>query len=144
MLRSDTCAMDFSNDVNMPSYVVYRDSPAGQPFDATAPLAFFPPKDSDELFDALRAEFPHLKTHSERMREATIAYLIQERQDEQSPVPMATPMTTNTAATSPWLTSFPSMSTDSSSFSSPDMLGLVSQPIGDETSQDLAEIVELC
>ena len=130
--------MDFTNGVNMPSYVVYRDSPVGQPFDGTAPLAFFPPKDSDELFDALRAGFPHLKTHSERMREATIAYLIQERQDEQSPVPTATPMTTNTASTSPWLTSFPSMSTDSSSFSSPDMLGLVSHRIGDGALQDLA------
>lgn len=128
--RSDTNfndnTMTFPNEVNvnMPTYIIYRDSPVGQPFDATAPLAFFPPKDSDELFDALRAEFPHLKTHSERMREATIAFLVQERNDEQSPAAMNTPLTAETTDTSPWLASFPSMSADSSSFSSPDVLNL--------------------
>lgn len=122
--NDNTMTLPNEVNVNMPSYIIYRDSPVGQPFDATAPLAFFPPKDSDDLFDALRAEFPHLKTHSERMREATIAFLIQERTDEQSPAAMNTPLTADTTNTSPWMASFPSMSTDSSSFSSPDMLGL--------------------
>lgn len=77
----------------MPGYIVYRDTPVGQPFDAATPLAFFPPKDSDELFDALRAHFPHLKSHSERVREAVIAFLIQEQADEHSPARMSTPST---------------------------------------------------
>lgn len=122
--------MTWPNGNNMPGYIIYRDSPAGRPFDAMAPLAFLPPKDSDELFDALRAEFPHLKTHSERMREATITYLMQERNNEQSPVPMPTPLTADTATTSPWLPSFPSMSNDSSTFSSPDMLELSTPSFG--------------
>ena len=122
--------MTLPNEVpNMPSYFIYRDSPVDQPFDKTALLAFFPPKDSDELFDALRAEFPHLKSHSERMREATIAYLMQERLEEQSPAPTATPLTAETTMTSPWLASFPSVSTDST-FSSPDMLGLATPSFG--------------
>lgn len=113
-------------DMTMPSYIIYRDSPVGAPFDPTAALAFYPPKDSDELFDAMRAKYPHLKTHSERMREATIEYLLQERADEQGSTPeqMPTPLTADASMSSPWLPSFPSMSTGSSSFSSPDMLGL--------------------
>lgn len=131
-----------NNNIIMPAYLIYRDSPVGQPFDATAPLAFFPPKDSDELFDALRAEFPHLKTHSERMREATIAYLMQERAEEHSPATMAmpTPQSAETATTSPWLTSFPSMSTDSSNFSSPDMLGLATPSFGNSPQSQSAQL----
>ncbi|KAF2431492.1 hypothetical protein EJ08DRAFT_659808 [Tothia fuscella] len=33
---------------------------------------FFPPRDSDELFDALRKFYPHLKSHRDRLFRATI------------------------------------------------------------------------
>jgi hypothetical protein len=66
----------------VPTYIIYRDVTEGQPYDPTATLTFFPAKDSDELFDALRAKYPHLKSHSERMRDATIEFLLQERADE--------------------------------------------------------------
>ncbi|EME46552.1 hypothetical protein DOTSEDRAFT_87081 [Dothistroma septosporum NZE10] len=78
----------------VPAYVVYRDIPAGEPFDPALPLVFFPPKGSDELFDALRIAFPLVKSHSERMREAVIAFLLGERQDDQSQASPATTMDT--------------------------------------------------
>ena len=132
--------MSIHNDMAMPTYIIYRDSPVGVPFDATAPLAFYPPKDSDELFDAMRAKYPHLKTHSERMREATIEYLLQERADEQqSPEQISTPLTADASMTSPWLTSFPSMSTGSSSFSSPDMLELATPTFGNSPQSQPAQ-----
>lgn len=107
-----------------PAYIIYRDTPQGEPFDPTAPPQFFPPKDSDELFDALRVKFPHVKTHSERMRDAVIEFLLEERQAEQ--LKSASPMfPTETAATSPWQ-SWPSMSSGagSSTLSSPETLNL--------------------
>ncbi|PPJ52866.1 hypothetical protein CBER1_11317 [Cercospora berteroae] len=101
-----------------PTYVVYRDIQPGEPFDPTSALLFFPPKGSDELFDALRIAFPHLKTHSERMRDAIIQFLLDERQDEQLQASPA--MTMDNAPT------WPSMSSSGSGsvFSSPDLLDL--------------------
>ncbi|KAK5120706.1 hypothetical protein LTR85_006064 [Meristemomyces frigidus] len=138
-----------------PSYFVYRDTLPGQPIDMAAPPTFFPPKDSDELFDALRLEYPHLKTHSERMRDAVIEFLLQERQAEQvqrtSPTtsfgtsPSFDPAQTSPAfgtatvspaydpaTTSPWQSqSWPSMSSGSTStFSSPETLGLDTPAFG--------------
>ena len=100
----------------MDSYVIYRDIPPGQ-FDPTAALVFLPPKDSDELFDALRVKYPHLKTHSERMREAVFEFLLQERQLEQQ---FPTAQTMDSTGTSPWQASFQSFSSGSSTWSSPD------------------------
>lgn len=101
-----------------PTYVVYRDLQPGEPFDPTSALLFFPPKGSDELFDALRIAFPHLKTHSERMRDAIIQFLLDERQDEQLQASPA--LTMDNAPT------WPSMSSSGSAsvFSSPDLLDL--------------------
>ncbi|KAI5358178.1 Putative zn(2)-C6 fungal-type DNA-binding domain-containing protein [Septoria linicola] len=102
-----------------PAYVVYRDLQPGEPFDPTSPLLFFPPKGSDELFDALRIAFPHLKTHSERMRDAIIQFLLDERQEEQL---QASPAMTMDTTAQTW----PSMSSSGSAsvFSSPDLLDL--------------------
>ena len=86
--------------------------------DPTAQLVFYPPKDSDELFDALRMKYPHLRTHSERMREAVIEYLVQEQQ-------VPTPTTANSTLTSPWLASMQSMSSGSSTtWSSPELFDM--------------------
>lgn len=102
--------------VNTPAYIIYRDVPLGEVYDATSPLSFFPAKGSDELFDALRETFPHLKTHSERMRDAIIQFLLEERQGEQFEF---SPATTMESSQLTW----PSVSSGSTSnFSSPDLL----------------------
>lgn len=122
--------MSFTSDVAMPAYIIYRDIPAGQPMDLTAPLAFFPPKDSDELFDALRISFPHLKSHSERVRQAVIGYLLEETVVPQMPEQLPTPQTNQSLTVSPWEASIQSMSSDDSTWSSPDMLGLATPSFG--------------
>lgn len=112
-----------------PGYLIYRDHPADQQPDPTIPPLFFPPKDSDELFDALRLRFPSVKTHSERMRDAIIGFLIDERQAEQ----LLQTTTAQVADNSPFATlsidhgqhSWPSVSSHpSSTWSSPEMLDL--------------------
>lgn len=82
----------------------------------TASLVFLPPKDSDELFDALRNKYPQIRTHSQRMREAVIEFLINEPQFEQC---LTTPQATESNRTSPWQTSHQSFSSQSSDWSSP-------------------------
>lgn len=101
----------------MPSYIIYRDP--CKPYDPTAAPIFMPPKDSDELFDALRAKYPHLRTHSERMREAVIEFLMTERLEEQ----LSTPVTMDSMTASPLQASFHSVSSGST-WSSPETLGL--------------------
>jgi hypothetical protein len=89
--------MAMSNNLSaspVPTYIIYREVAEGQLYDATAPLAFYPAKDSDELFDALRAKFPHLKSHSDRMRDATIEFLLQEREAESLSANVSPAMTT--------------------------------------------------
>ena len=117
-------------DIAMPGYVIYRDILPGEPYDPSAAPIFFPPKDSDELFDALRLAFPGVKTHSERMRDAMIKFLVEERQAEMAQHNI-TPLT-ESVATSPWQQSFPSMSSSgsSSTFSSPDTLNLATPTFG--------------
>lgn len=114
-----------------PAYVVYRDISKGEPSDPSSPLLFFPPKGSDELFDALRTAFPHLKTHSERMRDAMIQFLLEERQEELLRTCPALTMdgTAPTTTTTTWLSASASSSSSSASasasasaFSSPDLL----------------------
>lgn len=110
-----------------PAYVVYRDISNGEPSDPTSPLLFFPPKGSDELFDALRTAFPHLKSHSERMRDAIIQFLLEERQEELLRTSTAQTMDGTAPTTTTWLSASSSSSSSSSSastsvLSSPDLL----------------------
>ncbi|KAI6830785.1 hypothetical protein KC365_g4949 [Hortaea werneckii] len=119
---------------NYDGYFIYRDTQPGQPFDPASPPVFFPPKDSDELFDALRAKYPHTKTHSERMRDAIIEFLLNERETEQMQASTSPAASFNegTAAT-PWQApSWPSMvsSGATSTFSSPDTLDLATPSFG--------------
>lgn len=114
-----------------PGYFIYRDTPPGQPFDPVTPPVFFPPKDSDELFDALRNKYSFVKTHSERMRDAIIEFLLEERQAEQAQMTPST--STQTAAASPWQSqSWPSMSSSGtmSTLSSPETLDLATPIFG--------------
>ncbi|KAF1354760.1 hypothetical protein BDV97DRAFT_365996 [Delphinella strobiligena] len=100
----------------IPTFFLYR-SAAGsnEAYDPTT-IQFYPPKDSDELFDALRVAYPNAKTHSDRMRDAVIDFLVKERDTEQA-------KTIQTAPTpSTW--SWPSHSSSSSAFSSPDLIDL--------------------
>nr|POE54329.1 hypothetical protein CFP56_41268 [Quercus suber] len=133
--------MNPSMDVALPwpGYLIYR--PVGldaQP-DLTAPPVFFPAKDSDELFDALRVKYPLVKSHSERMRDAIIEFLIDERQAEQNQQADLFLATTSTETMpadptrlSPWQQSWPSMSSDaSSSWSSPETHGLATPTSAD-------------
>ncbi|KAI6846036.1 hypothetical protein KC332_g10052 [Hortaea werneckii] len=119
---------------NCDGYFIYRDTQPGQPFDPASPPVFFPPKDSDELFDALRAKYPHTKTHSERMRDAIIEFLLNEREAEQMQASTSPAASFNEgAATTPWQApSWPSMvpSGTTSSFSSPDTLDLATPSFG--------------
>lgn len=122
------------NTDSVPTYVVYRDTKPGSPdFDPTSPLLFFPPKGSDELFDALRVAFPNVKTHSERMRDAMIQYLLEERQQEEQ---LASPTATmDTMANTTW----PSMSSDSNStWSSPELLNFPTPGASFSNSPQLA------
>ena len=50
--------------------------------DPTAALIFNPPKDSDELYEALKVAFPHVNTHKGRMREAVIDFYVKEREND--------------------------------------------------------------
>ncbi|KAI7287069.1 hypothetical protein KC345_g760 [Hortaea werneckii] len=113
---------------NHDGYFIYRDTQPGQPFDPASPPVFFPPKDSDELFDALRAKYPHTKTHSERMRDAIIEFLLNERESEQMQASTSPAASFNEgAAATPWQApSWPSKvsSGTTSTFSSPDTLDL--------------------
>ena len=112
-------SMDLSNTMAQTTYIIYR----GEPFDASAPLNFFPAKDSDELFDALRAKYPTLKTHSERMREAVIDFLMDEQAAESFSNTTPSLYDGSTAATSPtWQQSWPSMS--STTQSTPELLNM--------------------
>lgn len=94
--------------------------------DPCATLQFFPAKDSDELFFALKTAYPLAKTHSERMRNAVIDFLIKERDEEQArsqmPFPVDASSTFESTTASPWST-FPSVSS-SSTLSSPDLIDL--------------------
>lgn len=122
---------------DQPAYIIYRDVPAGEPYDATSPLSFFPPKGSDELFDALRLSFPLLRTHSERMRDAIIQFLLEERQVEQFELSPAN------ALESSQLT-WPSVSSASTSnFSSPDLLNYAT-PVSFTNSPQVQQAQQPC
>ncbi|KAK3073768.1 hypothetical protein LTR53_004348 [Teratosphaeriaceae sp. CCFEE 6253] len=116
----------FPMDDTIPGYFIYRDTPPGQHYDPAAAPIYFPAKDSDDLFDALRLAFPHVKSHSERMRDAMIKFLLEERQAEQMPTPMTT------IPESPWQHSWPSMSSSgsASTLSSPETFDLATPLYG--------------
>lgn len=115
----------------VPSYIIYRDSQAQ---DRAASLAFFPPKDSDELFDALRAKFPHLKTHSERMRDAIIEFLMTEQLGHAVEAPTVSSMTTSQPEASPWQQAFSISSLSSTAGDSPEWTSLQSRHDSDLTA----------
>ena len=117
-IQNQSDFFDMSN-VTMPTYIIGRDTQPGQPIDPTAELVFYPPKGSDELFDALRTKYPHLKTHSERMGEAVMQFYLEEQQVQ---IPTPTPPTST--LTSPWQASMQSMSSGSSIWSSPELFDL--------------------
>ncbi|KAG9512153.1 hypothetical protein KCV07_g9636, partial [Aureobasidium melanogenum] len=114
--------MDMSTQIPMVGYFIYRSNEQADP---TA-LEFCPPKGSDELFFALKTAFPHVKTHSDRMRNAVIEFLKQELDEEQikmtTPViPLDTDLSCDIPTESPW---WPSMDSTASTLSSPDLFNL--------------------
>lgn len=96
----DLISFDMDASVSTPTYYIYRE---GQSTDPTAPLTFAPAKGSDELFFALKAAFPAYSTHSERMREAVIQFLLNEQSAPVSASPVAQPAASFSAP--PWQTS---------------------------------------
>ena len=118
-----TLAMDMSTQLPMAGYFIYR---SGEQADPTA-LEFCPPKGSDELFFALKVAYPHVKTHSDRMRNAVIEFLKQELTEEQTmaapAIPMDSDLNYDLSTESPW-SSWPSMDSTTSTLSSPDLLNL--------------------
>ncbi|THX17372.1 hypothetical protein D6D13_01064 [Aureobasidium pullulans] len=115
--------MDMSTQLPMAGYFIYR---SGEQADPTA-LEFCPPKGSDELFFALKVAYPHVKTHSDRMRNAVIEFLKQELAEEQTmaapAIPMDSDLNYDLSTESPW-SSWPSMDSTTSTLSSPDILNL--------------------
>ncbi|KAH0360564.1 hypothetical protein KCU65_g9338, partial [Aureobasidium melanogenum] len=114
--------MDMSTQIPMVGYFIYRSSEQADP---TA-LEFCPPKGSDELFFALKTAFPHVKTHSDRMRNAVIDFLKQELNEEQSQmttpvIPLEADLSCDIPTESPW---WPSMDSTASTLSSPDLFNL--------------------
>ncbi|KAG9694862.1 hypothetical protein KCU95_g5333, partial [Aureobasidium melanogenum] len=114
--------MDMSTQIPMVGYFIYRSSEQADP---TA-LEFCPPKGSDELFFALKTAFPHVKTHSDRMRNAVIEFLKQELDEEQSKmttpvIPLDADLSCDIPTESPW---WPSMDSTASTLSSPDLFNL--------------------
>ena len=135
-------SQSFSAPSPVPTYFIYRDVPEGQLYDPTATLAFFPPKDSDELFDALRAKYPHLKSHSERMRDATIEFLLEEREAEalSANVSPAIPSLYDSMnETSPWQQSWPSATM--TTLSSPDMTNFATPSFGNSPKPHIPHLV---
>ncbi|KAF2167103.1 hypothetical protein M409DRAFT_22537 [Zasmidium cellare ATCC 36951] len=111
---ADVPSQQAPDDTGMPTYMIYRDVRPGEPFDPSAPLHFLPPKDSDELFDALRFAFPHLKTHSERLRDATIKFLLEEQHAYTATPPPPAPVTAQPVPQTLTASATPTASTSSS------------------------------
>jgi hypothetical protein len=99
----------------VPTYFIYRDVV----LDPLSPPIFYPAKDSDELFDALRIKYPHVPNHADRMRDAIIDYLLEERAAESF---QTSPALTVDPSTVSWTSA--SSGTMSSFFNSPDNLAM--------------------
>nr|OQO19728.1 hypothetical protein B0A51_13494 [Rachicladosporium sp. CCFEE 5018] len=114
--------MELPNNQMAAAYFIYRDNSVACE-NGTAPLAFFPAKDSDELFDALRAKYSHIKSHADRIREATIEFFMEEQASlTASTASSAVPTMYEAADLSPWHQSWPSEST--TTLSSPETMSL--------------------
>ncbi|KAK6432735.1 hypothetical protein LTR95_011095 [Oleoguttula sp. CCFEE 5521] len=112
-----------NNQMGAPAYFIYSDTSIVCDNDAAAPLAFFPAKGSDELFDALRAKYSHIKSHADRVREATIEFFMEEQASlTVSTAPSAVPTMYEAADQSPWQQSWPSESM--TTLSSPETMSL--------------------
>src|ERR1700760_158031 len=61
---------------------IFRATNADGSLDPPAKFVFEPSIDSDELFDALRVEYPGIKTHAERKRKAVLDFLVREREED--------------------------------------------------------------
>jgi hypothetical protein len=85
--------MDLASTHGKKNFRIFRTT--DQADDALDSFQWEPPKDSDELFMALKAAFPRGKTHRVRMREALIEFLVQEceleRDDRQAIMPREHP-----------------------------------------------------
>nr|OQO23720.1 hypothetical protein B0A51_09027 [Rachicladosporium sp. CCFEE 5018] len=128
-----------TDQMGAPAYFIYRDTSAACENGAAAPLAFFPAKDSDELFDALRAKYSHIKSHADRVREATIEFFM----EEQTSLTVSTTTSTipvmydTTGDLSPWQQSWPSESM--TTLSSPETMSLAT-PSFCEYSQQTPQV----
>ena len=75
----------------------------------------------------MKTAYPHVKTHSDRMRNAVIEFLKQELTEEQNQmaatpiIPMEADLSYDVSNESPW---WPSMDSTASTLSSPDLYNL--------------------
>lgn len=63
------------DDSPLRGFKLVRAGHANGSYDPCAGIEWQPPRDSDELFEALRNAFPERKTHRERMCEALVEFL---------------------------------------------------------------------
>jgi hypothetical protein len=121
----------------VPSYFIYRDVAPGEPFDPTSSPKFYPAKDSDELFDALRAKYPHVPNHADRMRDAMIDFLLEERAAgsyQTSPALTIDPSTVSwTSASSETMSSF---------YNSPDQFAMLTPASFDQSPLPEAPVAD--
>lgn len=64
--------------ISFKNYRIYRVPEKVDEYDPCAGIEFAPKRGSDELFDVLKAAYPHGKTHRTRVREAVIEFLVKE------------------------------------------------------------------
>jgi hypothetical protein len=69
--------------------------------DPFATLEFSPPRDSDELFDALRIYYPDLKTHKDRLFRAAIDFFTAEKNTVIPAAPTFLDMNLNSSCSPP-------------------------------------------
>lgn len=69
------------NELGPQGFKLYRVTNASS-YDPAQGIEWMPPKESDELFEALRAAFPGRKTHRERMCEALMQFLASELEQD--------------------------------------------------------------
>jgi hypothetical protein len=68
----------------------------GEPGDPTAPLEFYPPKGSDELYEALKEAYPHHGNLQARMREAVMEFYLNEQREAEARQYFSPQLTNNT------------------------------------------------
>jgi hypothetical protein len=85
ILSSSTLAMA------VPTFFIQR----ADPTDTCSALEFFPPKGSDELHEALRQSYPHMKNLQQRMRQAVIEFHLAEQQQQDEFDQFTTPIISN-------------------------------------------------